>query len=99
MNSNQLLDDAGYTREVPVRGKGMERKNLGFEKLPNVNSKGWRGIIARHIHKILENIRELKAEDRKKAIKSLGIVVENSKFKKNNDELFNSLGKSFKKKS
>jgi len=98
LNSNQLLDDAGYTREVPVRGKGIERKNLGFEKLPNVNSKGWRGIIARHIHKILENIRELKAEDRKKAIKSLGIVVENSKFKKNNDELFNSLGKSFKKK-
>ena len=98
LNSNQLLDDAGYTREVPVRGKGIERKNLGFEKLPNVNSKGWRGIIARHIHRILENIRELKEDERKKAIKSLGIVIDDSRFKKNNDELFNSLGKSFKKK-
>ena len=98
LKSNQLLDDAGYTREVPVRGKGIERKNLGFEKLPNVNSKGWRGIIARRIHKILENIRELKTNERKKEIKSLGIIIDNAEFKKNNDDVFNALGKSFKKK-
>ena len=98
LNSNKILDDAGYTKKVPVRGKGIERKNLGFEKLPNVNSKGWRGSIARHIHRILESIRELESDERKKAIKSLGIVIDDSRFKKNNDELFNSLGKSFKKK-
>ena len=98
LKSNQLLDDAGYTREVPVRGKGIERKNLGFEKLPSVNSKGWRGIIARHIHKILENIRKLKTDERKKEIKSLGIIIDNAEFKKNNDDVFNALGKSFKKK-
>jgi len=98
LNSNQLLDDAGYTREVPVRGKGIERKNLGFEKLPSVKSKGWRGIIARHIHKTIENLRQLNNDDRKKATKSLGIIINDSEFEKENDELFNMLGKSFKKK-
>ena len=81
LNSNKILDDAGYTKKVPVRGKGIERKNLGFEKLPSVNSKGWRGSIARHIHRILESIRELESDERKKAIKSLGIVIDDSRFK------------------
>ena len=98
LNTNQLLDDAGYTKEVPVRGKGIERKNLGFEKLPDIKSKGWRGIIARHIHSILENIKKIKPDERKKTIKSIGIIIDDKYLKKNNDDLFNSLSKSFKKK-
>jgi len=98
LNTNQLLDDAGYTKEVPVRGKGIERKNLGFEKLPDIKSKGWRGIIARHIHRILGNIKKLKPDERKEAIKSIGIIVDGKYLKKDNDDLFNSLPKSFKKK-
>ena len=98
LNTNQLLDDAGYTKEVPVRGKGIERKNLGFEKLPDIKSKGWRGIIARHIHRILGNIKKLESDERKEAIKSIGIIIDGKYLKKDNDDLFNSLPKSFKKK-
>ena len=98
LNTNQLLDDAGYTKEVPVRGKGIERKNLGFEKLPSMKSSGWRGIVARQIHKVLVNLKKLKSKERKKAIKSLGIMIDDIEFKKNNDDLFNALPKSFKKK-
>ena len=46
LNLKNVLDDAGYTKEFPVRGKGIERKNLGIQKLPNLNSKGWNGIIS-----------------------------------------------------
>ena len=98
LNTSRILDDAGYTIEVPVRGKGMERKNLGVEKLPRKNSKSWRGTIARQIHKILDKLREQTLEERKKTIKALGIRINMGNIKKDNEELFNKLSKSSKRK-
>jgi DNA primase small subunit len=98
LNTNRILDDAGYTIEVPVRGKGMERKNLGVEKLPDKNSKSWRGAIARQIHKILDDLREHDPKELKKITKQLGIRINTGDLKKDNEKLFNKLSKASKKK-
>ena len=97
LNTNRILDDAGYTIEVPVRGKGLERKNLGVEKLPDKESRGWRGAIARQIHRMLDKIKEQSPEETKKTSKSLGIRINKGDLKKDNEELFNKLSKSSKK--
>ncbi|HIA97756.1 MAG TPA: DNA primase catalytic subunit PriS, partial [Marine Group III euryarchaeote] len=98
LNTNRILDDAGYTIKVPVRGKGMERKNLGVEKLPDKNSKSWRGAIARQIHKILDDLREHEPKELKKITKQLGIRINTGDLKKDNEKLFNKLSKASKKK-
>ena len=98
LNTNRILDDAGYTIKVPVRGKGMERKNLGVEKLPDKNSKSWRGAIARRIHKILDDLREHEPKELKKITKQLGIRINTGDLKKDNEKLFNKLSKASKKK-
>ena len=43
-------------------------------------------------------LKKLKPDERKEAIKSIGIIVDGKYLKKDNDDLFNSLPKSFKKK-
>ncbi len=97
LNTNRILDNAGYTIEVPVRGKGLERKNLGVEKLPDKGSRGWRGAIARRIHRILDKIKEQSPRERKKTSKSLGIRINEGDLKRDNEELFNKFSKSSKK--
>jgi len=94
---NNILDDAGYTKEFPVRGKGIERKDLGFKKLPKINSKSWNGIITRQIHKIIDNLRKEEPEIQKKSIKTLRLPEGSLNLKKSNDDVFNKLSKSAQK--
>ena len=97
LDLNKILIDAGYTKEYPIRGKGIERKNIGVEKLPKKESKGWQGIITRYIHKEIDNLRELSKEERKKCMKKLGL--KNTKFnsKNTNEDIFNKMPKASKK--
>ena len=76
----------------------MERKNLGVEKLPDKNSKSWRGAITRRIHKMLDGLRECEPKELKKVTKQLGIRMNTEDLKKNNEKLFNKLSKASKKK-
>ena len=52
LNLDNILIDAGYTKEFAIRGKGIERKHLDVKKLPPSYSKGWSGIVSRKINSI-----------------------------------------------
>ena len=97
LDLNKILIDAGYTKEYPIRGKGVERKNIGVEKLPKKESKGWQGIITRYIHQTLDNLRKLDKEERKNNMEKLGLknIIFNSK--NTNEEIFNKMPKAPKK--
>ena len=97
LDLNKILIDAGYTKEYPIRGKGVERKNIGVEKLPKKESKGWQGIITRYIHQTLDSLRKLDKEERKNNMGKLGL--KNIKFnsKNTNEEIFNKMPKAPKK--
>ena len=97
LDLNKILIDAGYTKEYPIRGKGVERKNIGVEKLPKKESKGWQGIITRYIHQTLDSLRKLDKEERKNNMEKLGL--KNIKFnsKNTNEEIFNKMPKAPKK--
>jgi len=98
LDLNKILIDAGYTKEYPIRGKGVERKNLGIEKLPPKNSKGWQGRISRFINDKLDTLRNMEGEELDNEMKMLGIPVDMLNFKKDNEEAFNKLPKSPKRK-
>jgi len=93
LDLNKILIDAGYTKEYPIRGKGIERKNLGIEKLPKKDAKGWQGIITRYIHNVLDNLREKSDEEKKPIMKRFGISKDMLDFKDSNDNIFNKLSK------
>ena len=93
LDLNKILIDAGYTKEYPIRGKGIERKNLGIEKLPKKDAKGWQGIITRYIHNVLDNLREKNDEEKKPIMKKFGISKDMLDFKDSNDNIFNKLSK------
>lgn len=97
LDLNKILIDAGYTKEYPIRGKGVERKNIGVEKLPKKESKGWQGIITRYIHQTLDSLRKLDKEERKNNMEKLGLknIIFNSK--NTNEEIFNKMPKAPKK--
>ena len=93
LDLNKILIDAGYTKEYPIRGKGIERKNLGIEKLPKKDAKGWQGIITRYIHNVLDNLREKNDEEKKPIMKKFGISKDILDLKDSNDKIFNKLPK------
>ena len=97
LDLNKILIDAGYTKEYPIRGKGIERKNIGVEKLPKKESKGWQGIITRYIHKEIDNLRELSKEERKKCMEKLGLKNIKFNLKNTNEDIFNKMPKTSKK--
>jgi DNA primase small subunit len=99
LDLNKILIDAGYTKEYPIRGKGIERKNLGIEKLPKKDAKGWQGIITRYIHHTLDDLREKNDDDdeKKTIMKKFGVSNDMLDFKDNNDNIFNKLPKTPKR--
>ena len=97
LDLNKILIDAGYTKEYPIRGKGIERKNLGIEKLPKKDAKGWQGIITRHIHNTLDDLREKNDDEKKTIMKKFGVSKDMLDFKNNNDDIFHKLPKTPKK--
>jgi len=97
LDLNKILIDAGYTKEYPIRGKGVERKNIGVEKLPKKESKGWQGIITRYIHQTLDNLRKLDKEERKNNMEKLGLKNITFNSKNTNEEIFNKMPKAPKK--
>ena len=97
LDLNKILINAGYTKEYPIRGKGIERKNLGIEKLPKKDAKGWQGIITRYIHNTLDDLREKNDDEKKPIMKKLGVSRDMLDFKDSNDDIFNKLPKTPKK--
>ncbi len=97
LDLNKILIDAGYTKEYPIRGKGIERKNLGIEKLPKKDAKGWQGIITRYIHNTLDDLREKNDDEKKPIMNKLGVSRDMLDFKDSNDDIFNKLPKTPKK--
>ncbi|RZD37315.1 MAG: DNA primase catalytic subunit PriS [Methanobacteriota archaeon] len=97
LDLNKILIDAGYTKEYPIRGKGVERKNIGVEKLPKKESKGWQGIITRYIHQTFDNLRKLDKEERKNNMEKLGLKNITFNSKNTNEEIFNKMPKAPKK--
>ena len=97
LDLNKILIDAGYTKEYPIRGRGLERKNIPFSKLPKNDSKGWQGIISRFINYKLDNLREMEKEKRKAEIKKIGIPKDGLNLKMKNDDAFNKLPEFSKK--
>ena len=97
LDLSKILIDAGYTKEYPIRGKGIERKNLGVEKLPKKDAKGWQGIITRYIHNTLDDLKEKSDDEKKPIMKKLGVSKDMLDFRDNNDDIFNKLPKTPKK--
>jgi DNA primase small subunit len=97
LDLNKILINAGYTKEYPIRGKGIERKNLGIEKLPKKDAKGWQGIITRYIHNTLDDLREKSDDEKKPIMKKWGVSKDMLDFKDSNDDMFNKLPKTPKK--
>ena len=97
LDLNKILINAGYTKEYPIRGKGIERKNLGIEKLPKKDAKGWQGIITRYIHNTLDDLREKNDDEKKTIMKKFGVSKDMLDFKDSNDDMFNKLPKTPKK--
>lgn len=98
LDLNKILIDAGYTKEYPIRGKGLERKNIPFSKLPKNNSKGWQGIISRFINYKLDELRSMEKEKRKTELKIIGIQKKGLNLKNDNEKAFNNLPEFSKKK-
>ena len=97
LDLNKILIDAGYTKEYPIRGKGLERKNIPFSKLPKDNSKGWQGIISRFINYKLDELRSMEKEKRKTELKIIGIQKKGLNLKNDNEKAFNNLPEFSKK--
>ncbi len=97
LDLNKILIDAGYTKEYPIRGKGLERKNIPFSKLPKNNSKGWQGIISRFINYKLDELRNMEKEKRKTELKIIGIQKKGLNLKNDNEKAFNNLPEFSKK--
>lgn len=97
LDLNKILIDAGYTKEYPIRGKGLERKNIPFSKLPKNNSKGWQGIISRFINYKLDELRNMEKEKRKTELKIIGIQKKGLNLKHDNEKAFNNLPEFSKK--
>ena len=98
LNLKNVLDDAGYTKEFPVRGKGIERKNLGIQKLPSLNSKGWNGIITRQIHRMMDEARNVDKKIEEEAVKKMGFPKGSLQLNKSNEDAFNQLSKKLQNK-
>ena len=98
LDLNKILIDAGYTKEYPIRGRGLERKNVPFSKLPKNDSKGWQGIISKFINYKLDNLRDMEKKKRDAEIKKIGIPKDSLNLKMKNEDAFNKLPEFSKKK-
>ena len=97
LNLDNLLIDAGYTKEFAIRGKGIERKHLDVKKLPPSYSKGWSGIVSRKISSMFDNLRLQQGEDLTNKLKELRLEKININYKNNNEDIFNNLTKKHQK--
>ena len=97
LNLDNILIDAGYTKEFAIRGKGIERKHLDVKKLPPAYSKGWSGIVSRKISSIFDNLRLQQGEDLINKMKELRLEKININYKNSNEDIFNNLAKKHQK--
>lgn len=97
LNLENVLIDAGYTKEFAIRGKGIERKNLGVKKLPPIDAKGWSGILSRKINQIFDKLKLHKGKELEEKLKEIRLEKANINLKKKNGEIFNSLSKKYQK--
>ena len=97
LNLDNILIDAGYTKEFAIRGKGIERKHLDVKKLPPSYSKGWSGIVSRKINSIFDNLRLQQGEDLINKMKELRLEKININYKNSNEDIFNNLAKKHQK--
>ena len=97
LNLDNILIDAGYTKEFAIRGKGIERKHLDVKKLPPSYSKGWSGIVSRKIGSIFDNLRLQKSEDLISKLKELRLEKISINYKNSNEDIFNNLTKKHQK--
>ena len=97
LNLDNILIDAGYTKEFAIRGKGIERKHLDVKKLPPSYSKGWSGIVSRKISSMFDNLRLQQGEDLTNKLKELRLEKININYKNSNEEIFNNLAKKHQK--
>ena len=97
LNLDNILIDAGYTKEFAIRGKGIERKHLDVKKLPPSYSKGWSGIVSRKINSIFDNLRLQKGEDLISKLKELRLEKININYKNSNEDIFNNIAKKHQK--
>ena len=97
LNLDNVLIDAGYTKEFAIRGKGIERKHLDVKKLPPSDSKGWSGIVSRKISSMFDNLRLQQGEDLTNKLKELRLEKININYKNSNEDIFNNLTKKHQK--
>ena len=97
LNLENILIDAGYTKEFAIRGKGIERKNLGVKKLPGTEARGWSGIISRKINQIFDELRLHKGKELKGKLKEIRLENSNININNKNEDIFNSLSKRYQK--
>ena len=97
LNLDNILIDAGYTKEFAIRGKGIERKHLDVKKLPPSYSKGWSGIVSRKISSMFDNLRLQQGEDLTNKLKELRLEKININYKNSNEDIFNNIAKKHQK--
>ena len=97
LNLDNILIDAGYTKEFAIRGKGIERKHLDVKKLPPSYSKGWSGIVSRKISSMFDNLRLQQGEDLTNKLKELRLEKISINYKNSNEDIFNNLTKKHQK--
>ena len=97
LNLDNILIDAGYTKEFAIRGNGIERKHLDVKKLPPTDSKGWSGRISRKINSIFDYLRLQKGEDLISKLKELKLQKVNINYKDVNEKIFNNLDRRHQK--
>ena len=93
LNLENILVDAGYTKEFAIRGKGIERKNLGVKKLPSLKAKGWSGIISRKITALINDLKSTGGDELKGKLKELKLGKSSINLKEDAENIFNSLSK------
>lgn len=97
LNLDNILIDAGYTKEFAIKGKGIERKYLDVKKLPPTDSKGWSGIVSRKINSIFDYLRLQKGEGLINKLKELKLEKININYKDANEDIFNNLARKHQK--
>ena len=93
LNLENILVDAGYTKEFAIRGKGIERKNLGVKKLPSLKAKGWSGIISRKKTALINNLKSISDDELNGKLKELKLGKSNINLNEDTENIFNSLSK------
>ena len=96
LNLDNILIDAGYTKEFAIKGKGIERKYLDV-KVPPTDFKGWSGIVSRKINSIFDYLRLQEGEGLINKLKELKLEKININYKDANEDIFNNLARKHQK--